>query len=205
VTTIALVVEGPGDADAFPVLATKTGLEFGHHIIAPRPIRAGSYLRLQRAGELERFVVMAATRQEADVVLIVVDLDDGCASEFHEEFARRAQAAADPFGKPVRVCFCIREYECWFLEDVANLIDQTPEIPWVDGYACANPPAIRGAKEELKRAMRKNYKETQDQSYFTRKLNLGELFVRSRSYRKFVKSVTGMSYEALVEMRASEN
>lgn len=191
---IALILEGLGDIEAYPALIGKVGQTLHQPYFAPQPIRAGGAERLRQPGQLERFVEMAATRSQAEAVLVAVDLDDGCCVEWHEEFVRRSEEIADRYAKPVRVCFAIREFECWFLEDLDHLRAVAPEYDWRSDFSCANPSAVRGAKEALQAAMKARYKASTDQAVLAKKLDAPRLYQRSRSFRKFVRGVTGLDY-----------
>jgi hypothetical protein len=194
---LAVVVEGDGDQLAFPCLVARTGEVMGMQIFAPDPIMCRGFHKLSQPGQLERFVRLAAQRPDADAVLVVVDLDDGCAANSHHDFAQRADAIAAEIGKDVRICFCVREYECWFLNELDTLKAEAPEYGWVDGYSCVSPHEIRGAKGYLNRGMARHYKETIDQLSLTRRLNIRRLYGNSRSFRKFVRSMTGFEYDIL--------
>lgn len=194
---VALVLEGPSDVLAFPALVTKTAAMSGLDVIAPNPIRAGNFQKLEQPNQLERFARMAASRPDANLVLIAVDLDDGCHVEKQAQFLARLAPIEAEFQKPIRVCFCVREYECWFLECLDHLKAAAAEYDWIDGNLITNPHAIRGAKEALQRCMRRHYKETTDQLALTRRLDLKGLFAKNRGFRKFAKAVTGLTYGEL--------
>lgn len=200
---VAVIVEGQGDVTAISSLIAKTGKLFGETIIASDPpIRGGEARKLRRQGELERMLRMATSRPDAEEVLVLVDLDDDCPAQFHAEFTARAQAIAEQCGKPIRFCFCVREYEAWFLADLDTLRAALPDYGWTDDTFPA-PEDIRGAKEALRRACHKGYKQSRDQLAFTKKIDIYRLALASRSFRKFVKSITNKSYEEIIEVSSS--
>ncbi len=194
---VAIILEGNGDLSAFPTLVAKTGAMLGMQIFAPNPIVSGGVQRMRRPGELERFVRLASSRNDIDAVLIVLDLDDGCAADMHQEFYQRINAMPNKSNVEVRVCFCVREYETWFLEDLEGLKNRLPQYEWDPHYSCPDPSRIRGAKEYINRGMKKTYKVIGDQIPITRALDLRRLFQVSRSYRKFVRALTGFEYEVI--------
>lgn len=204
-TRVALIVEGHGDVSAVPELFARTAALFGHAAFALKnPIRAGEAKKLARTGELERYVEMAASREDADEVLIVLDLDDDCAATWGASFEQRASVVAARRGKVARVCFCLREFEGFFLADFGNLSAATPEYGWTKSDAFSNPHGLRDAKGTLARTMASGvYKETRDQVALTKKLNTRALFVASRCYRKFVKSALGLDYAELSARHAA--
>ena len=194
---VALIVEGFGDVSSLPTLVAKIGNAFGTPTIAPNPIRAGGAEKLRRPGELERFAEMAASRPEADAVVVAVDLEDECAANLHAEFVGRCRPIAARFGKSIRVCFAIREFESWLLSSIPRLRQSCPEYNWNQQFVCRNPPDVRGAKEAVSQAIQRRYRETVDQLVLTRGINPCELFCVDRSFRKLVKSVTDVDYDLL--------
>jgi hypothetical protein len=196
VKRFAVIVEGSGEVDAIAALVAKAGKMFNceAYVVGP-PIRAGGALRLRCPGELERFLHMASTRENTDEIVVLVDLDDDCAANFYKEFADRAIDVERRFGKRSHICFCVREYETWFLQDIRGLSEALPEFGIDASAFTADPLSIRGAKEMLDKLCSRGYKQTRDQLTFTKKMNLIHLADKDRSFRKFVKSITGISYE----------
>jgi hypothetical protein len=194
---VVLVVEGHGDVEAFPTLVARAAHAFGVQAFSTRPIRAGGFPRLVRQGEFERFVRLAAGRPDAARVVVALDLDDGCAMEESAGMNERRLALEGELGIPIDLCFCVREYESWFLEELENLRADCPNYDWLVEVECENPTSIRAAKGFLGRAMKANYKETVDQLRLTRALNIPSLYEKSRSFRKFVKCITGLDYETM--------
>jgi hypothetical protein len=193
---ISLIVEGPGDERAVPCLVAKTADLIGDHIIISRVIKSKGIHRLSRAGEIERFVKLA-DGPDIESILIVVDLDDGCPVSTREELSERISAMGDVLNAEVRICFCIREYECWFLENMDHLTLDAPEYGWLPDFSCENPTAKRDAKGILNSAMTKHYKEIVDQLKLTQRLDLKALYAQSRSYRRFVKALAGCDYDLI--------
>ena len=140
---------------------------------------------------------MAATRVEADTVIVVVDLDDGCPVDWSKHFSDRCAKISTHTRKPVECCFAVREYECWLLADLTHLQRTAKEYSWDVEVICENPSAVRGAKELLGRAMGRRYRETVDQLTLTKKIDPKRLFERDRSFRKLVKAVLNKDYTTL--------
>lgn len=192
---VALIVEGHGDVQSAPALVARAASTFGLTLIPADPIRAGEAPKLRRHGELERFLRLAASRPEIDEIFVVLDMDDGCAKEYHDDFVARTSSIAAVLAKPVHFCFCVREYEGWFLSDIETLRLALPEYGISAGVTIENAESIRGAKQLLNKHCRgRVYKETRDQVIFTRNLDIKRLARRSRSFRKLLKAVTGMDY-----------
>lgn len=194
---IALIVEGYGDLAAVPALVVKSAMMFNINVVVSNPIRSGGVDKLRRAGELERFVTMAACRPDANLVLLVIDLDDDCAATMQKEFKQRCKDIEKRYCKPIEFCFIIKEFECWLLADLVNLREKCRDYNWLQDFRCERHYDIRGAKAMLGRAMRRHYKETVDQLKLAKALDLISLFSKDRSFRKFVKSVTQINYAIL--------
>lgn len=195
---IKTIVEGIGDVSATTSIICKCAAAYGAQVaIADPPIKSGGAVRLSRPGELERHVELAMS-YDVDEVIIILDLDDHCAKRFAEEFHARAQPIAQRSGKQLRICFCVREFECWFL---ANIEDIRPALPdhGIDPSATfPNAHRIRGAKERLSKACSgKKYKPARDQNLFVKQINVQNLARVDRSFRKLLKEATGLTYEEL--------
>lgn len=195
---IALIVEGDGDNRSFPTLITKTGLILEENYIVGRPIIGGTAEKLARTGRLESVLRLAATRDSVELILVAVDLDDGCPASYHDQFVQRANDISGCLkGIPVRFTFCIREYEAWFIYDIENLRNNAPEFGWKEGWSCDDPSLKRNAKGLLRDAMSKHYKPSAHQLKLTQAIDLKCLFKASRAYRKLVKSLAGVDYDIL--------
>lgn len=188
---VAVIVEGYGDASAVPTLVTKSATLLGIEAYAPNPIRAGEWKKLLRPGVLERYVELANSRVP-NLILIVVDLDDGCAVTEYDRFQERITPLLPALCAPVAVCFGIREYEAWFLA-CADQIQPLSTVPFDTGRA----EQIRGAKEAVGGLLGLRYKETQHQVELTKLLPLRLLYDRSRSYRHFLKALSGLPYATI--------
>jgi hypothetical protein len=201
-TKFAVIVEGVGDVNSISNLLGRTASAFGTiAYTSDPPIRAGHALRLRRPGELERYLSMAASRSDVDEILIFLDLDDACAADFHAEFTERAKQMAGLVNKAVHVCFCVREYECWFLATIDILRTALPEYGIRESAAFPNADQIRGAKEALRSACSmRGYKQSRDQAAFTKRLDVRQLALRDRSFRKLVKCLTGKTYDEIGEV-----
>ena len=194
---LAVLIEGKGDLSSIPHLVARVGIHVGSNAIAPDPIRTGGYVQLKRPGQLERYVKMAASRPDIEHIVVAVDLDDGCAAECRREFDQRCSAIAEEIGRPVHIVFCIREYECWFLEVIETLREGAPEYEWKEGYQCIEPENKRDAKGILNDSMARHYRPIVDQLKLTRRIDLVELYNKSRSFRRFVKAVSGLDCDVL--------
>jgi hypothetical protein len=167
-------------------------------VIANPPIRSGGAVRLSRKGELERHVELAMSHDDVDEVIIILDLDDHCAKQFSEDFHVRAQPIAKRCGKKLRICFCVRGFECWFLADIADIREALPDYQIHPEATFPNAHKIRSAKEHLgKVCAGKKYKPARDQNIFVKQINVVNLASLDRSFKKLLKESTGLTYEEL--------
>ena len=119
---------------------------------------------------------------------------------------RRGDPIAERFGKKLRICFCLREYEAWFLANLADLRNALPEYNIDPDAAFPNAREVRGAKEALKKACRaKGYRPARDQNLFSKRINVQNLMRDCRSFRKFVKEASGKSYDDLLRIAVNAN
>lgn len=196
--SFAVVVEGFGDVPSVPILIGRIGGVFGIAAYASMPaIRSKGLTQLKRPGELERWILLAQSRG-ADATLFVVDADDDCPSALSGNFRARVTAMGGAVRAPVHFCFIEREFEAWFLVDAEGLRKELPGYGWIDNVQIANPSAIRGAKEALDRLFDSvSYKESRDQEVMSRKIDVKNLYLNDRSFRKLVRSVTSLEYHDL--------
>jgi hypothetical protein len=190
---ITAVVEGHGDVASVPILISRAGETFGRPTIAPNPIRAGEWRRLQRPGELERILTLAASR--GFPILFILDLDDGCPVEEIQRFDQRVEAWRAGRDFAVECVFLMREYEALFVACLDVLTGS--EDPDIVHYASIHDE-IRNAKGIIKTFLERRYKETLHQKQFTRACCPLMLSRRSRSYRNIVKIISEMNYNEII-------
>lgn len=195
---LSVVVEGFGDVPSLPILIAKTAQAFGIHEYAVNTVRAGGWPKLRQPGQLERFCQLAASHDGTDAILVVSDLEDSCPKTENEAIKERLVAIEERIGVPVKVIFCVREFETWFLENIDSIKASAPDVNWRD-VDLREPTAIRGAKEYFRLLLGNKYRETVDQERFTRHINPMTLYITSRSFRKFVKCVTNLEYSDIDE------
>lgn len=192
---IGLVVEGLGDRLTFPSMVAKTAQVFEEHVFVSNVVEGGGWTRLRKPGQLERFCKLASVKNGVQKVIVVVDLDDDCAMEESESCSARIGDLENELGIPVSVCFCIREFECWLLDGLQSIKNNSSDVTWRDHNDGRNPCEIRDAKGAFAQHLGSNYRESIDQVKFAKRIDLRELILVNRSYRKFGKCVTGLEYE----------
>lgn len=181
---LASIVEGYGEIEAAPTLIARLGDHLGIPSVSPKPIRAGEWKGLKKAGQSERYLELAHSR-EADVILVLMDLEDDCPVAESENVKDRIGVWKAGRDIKVELCFLVREYETIFLQ-APSCLGQYDEA-----HLPSNPEAIRGAKERIKLITGRRYKETQDQLILTKLLDIGTALENSRSLRRLKNVLEG--------------
>jgi hypothetical protein len=188
---IQLMVEGPGDAKAVPILLKrilKKNRIFD--IDFPRPHIRGDLPKIKK--NFTRF--FADARQKKYPVLCVLDFDcDECREVEKEENNLKNEAEKLYPGYFFEACFIVKEFESLFLWDAKNTRKILPSI--IDGYDFPEAPeSIRDAKGELSKAQPKGYiyKPTIHQAELSREVDLDLLKSRSPSYQRLEKAVLSL-------------
>lgn len=194
---IAMVVEGLGDRKAFPSVVAKTGDLLNDPICVCHIVEGGEWPSLKRVGELERNCLLAAKKGDPHEILVAIDLDDLCAKQEYEQAQNRVSSLSDRLGLPVSIVFCVREFETWLLEGYAEIVINSPDIIWKEPSISIEMTRVRGAKGQFERLCGVSYRQSIDQVKFAKRLDLKSLFSKSRSYQKFTKTLTGLSYEEI--------
>jgi hypothetical protein len=130
-----------------------------------------------RPGKLENALRYYASFDDCAAVLILFDLDDGCAAEIASDISKRVLAlGALPYS--VAVVCATREFEAWFLASLPSIQGE----PGPD-----DPEAVRDAKGWLRR--RYGYQQVHDQAAYCRKLDLDLALGSSRSFRRMAHAL----------------
>ncbi len=150
-------------------------------------IRIGNWRKLQN--EAETYMTYLRRRPEVDAVLVLLDLDDGCAAEIAPQLAQSLQELNPP--RPIAIVFAVREYEAWFLAAAHSL--------WGKSYE-GDPEEKRDAKGEIVKWFDLNYRPTTHQPSLSQRMDLQEAWDRSRSFRRLIHALEELL--ALVEAPA---
>lgn len=111
-------------------------------------------------------------------LLVLLDMDDDCPKVRAKDLVKRVSSfGALPFS--VAIVCAKREYEAWFL---AGLESIHPGVRFT-----GDPESKRDAKGWLRKQF--GYKPTQDQSSYTRRLDISLAQERSRSFRRMLAAV----------------
>lgn len=195
--SLSVIVEGPGDVEAVPVLLRRLAERIDPNLSfdIARPIGAGK-TRLRRSGELKRFVDLATRKlQGTGAILILIDADDDCPKELGAELLERARKARGD--TTIRAVLAKREFEAWLVAAADSLQGKRGLAASLEPPA--EPEEIRGAKEWLSEHMQgRRYRETLDQAAFAAIVDLDGAS-RAPSFRYLVAKLREVVTEVIAE------
>lgn len=180
-----LIVEGPGDVDAIPLLIRRVLYEWEIFDVqtSPHPKTNVEIKKLRRTGELERYVEYAA--REGDGVLIALDCEDFCPVDIAKEFYHRLLQLK--IEKRVAIMLFRSEFESMFFWSIEEIVEKYPEFNWVEDKVRNFKASedIRDAKGMISGLMAsgKAYKPTRHQAKFSSVIDLQKTRDHSRSFR----------------------
>jgi hypothetical protein len=123
---IALVVEGPGDKGALPIVVRHHLHSQGRYDVrAGLPVTGNGRDKITREGELERFVKLAYSEPGAFGVLVLCDSDRDPACHLGPALTDRLRSSVSHI--PSRVCLAVKCFENWIVAS-AESIDSV-EVP----------------------------------------------------------------------------
>jgi len=122
---IGLVVEGPGDKAAAPLLLRRIlhTLDVYEDVLG-KPIPTNGRGAMTTPGGIEGFVAAAAARPGCRVVIVVADVDDDLSCELGPELLKRASSVVS---KPVVIVLAERCFEDWIYASYETLELDIPE------------------------------------------------------------------------------
>lgn len=174
---IYAIVEGHGEQKAVSSLMGKILDDLQVWQLRPtseKRIFRLDYSQFFRPPHLENALRLHKKYPDCAAVLILLDMDDGCAVE--KAFALRERIAQmEPLGFSVGVVCAVREYEAWFLASLESIHPDSAPYP-------GDPEARRDAKGWLRKEF--GYKPTTDQRPYTQNLSLDLARQGSRSFRR---------------------
>ena len=121
---IVPIVEGPGDAEALPLMLRRIlderleryDVEVAHG--RKNVVTAGG--RGQLKVNIEKFVLHAQRKPDCDSILILIDTDDDCCPiNLAEDLRSRAESAG--VTRPLQVVCAHHAYEAWFLASLDTI------------------------------------------------------------------------------------
>ncbi len=204
------IVEGYGEVRAVPILAYRwlhqQGLA-GEFFLPDLAINAKGSGNLKapydpRAHRGIEHYVGRALRAGPAAILAILDADDECLrrspqNRLGSELLARARAVAGEV--PVGVVVANREFEAWFLADLASLrrSGAVPEGPGAGAGAPKDPEAQAGCKAAVGRLLGETYEPAIHQPELARSLSFSkEARALSPSYDKLARELERLTAEA---------
>lgn len=168
---IGLVVEGPGDRGAIPILVRKhLHMAGDFRDVVGKPLAANGLSNLTRPGGIEGFVRIAAGRPGCRAVLVIVDGDGKCVVDVAASLVPRMASRVPTF-----LVVADRDVEDWIFASAEAL--SISGIVW--------DPASRGLGE-IRAALRpSSYTKPVDQPSLAAKIDLDLATQRSASFARF--------------------
>jgi len=182
---VVSIVEGDGDAEAFPVLLHRLWSSVGGRpglLKTDNPIRVKAQRFLQNDTEFRRYIGLAANKAAAaenGSVIVLLDCEDDCPAKLGPSILDRARAQRPDVS--FFVALAEREYETWFVAAAQSLV--APDGLIAETSAPSDPLRIRNAKGWLGDRMRGKYRETLHQPIFSRRMD----FQLAMSVASFVR------------------
>ena len=184
--TIVPVVEGDGDAAAFPELLVRI-LQEKHNrydvFVAQgktKVVKTNGRQNLEK--KLEKFLGHAQNKPKCGAILILVDSDIDCPVTLAQELSQRCDQI--DIRCPVQIVCASRSYEAWFLASL-NTIKGRHGIPNT-AVLLDDPEGVLNPKQWLSDQMPSGqaYKETTHQASLSRVIDLDLAHQNSRSFRR---------------------
>lgn len=167
---IQLIVEGPGDRGAVPVLLRRVLddlVDFRPNLLAS-PIAVNGLGNLTKPGGIEGYIRIAAARSGARAVMVVVDSDGECIKKRAQALMPRCHGSA-----PVVVVIAENDFEDWIYASAETT------LPGVE-YAVGSSGSAM-----IKRSQK--YTKSVDQARLAAKIDLDLARSRSRSFDRLIE------------------
>jgi len=114
-----MIVEGPGDLRAVPLLLRAFLYQRGYHAdILGKPIPVNGKSNAVRSRGIEGYVATAAARPGCKGLIVVLDADDDRSCELGPGLLSRCQVAA---GLPISIVVAEPDYEGWLYASAETL------------------------------------------------------------------------------------
>jgi hypothetical protein len=177
---IALIVEGPGDGGAIPVMLRKYLYERAMFIdVLATPLATNGLGNVTSAGGIEKFVSVAASRPGCRAILVVLDSDRECVVERATALLSRVGHVA----QPVTIALAERDFEDWIYAS-AETLGFEDFAPW--------RPDINGGAEIKNALLPTAYTKPQHQPALASKIDFGVARGRSKSLDRLLSRVDSL-------------
>jgi Domain of unknown function (DUF4276) len=183
-TYISPIVEGYGEVTAVPELIRRIAWErhqTNPEVSNPIRVKATSFRKFDH--EFTRSVHLAAekAKEKAGIVLILLDSEDDCPSEFGPRIKSEAMKVRSDID--FIVCLAYREYETWFMHAAASLAGKSG----LSNHLATpiNPESVRNAKGWINQEMSQKYRATSHQVALTSAFDLTQAST-SQSFQRLL-------------------
>lgn len=181
--SLGLVVEGPGDVEAVPLLLRRyLTLKGNYGPALGKPVCCNGRNRALVENGLEGYVSAAAARPGCQGVLVVLDAESDLPCELGPSLLRRAEAVCR---KPVAVCLAERNFEDWLFASAETL-----ELEGLE-YS-----AERSGLGRIKVALAEKYVKPRWQPRLTNRMDISLACSRSRSLERAIQKFDWLCNEA---------
>ncbi|MFZ4814068.1 MAG: DUF4276 family protein [Phototrophicaceae bacterium] len=186
--TLYCLVEGAGDADAFPLLVRRILHEqFSRYELQVKAWSTNGRDNLFK--DIHRYLELLRRAPDCAGVIIATDLEKAtdCPVEIAYILSEQAKILRLPF--PVAVVIVVCEYESWFLYNLSAIAERYPSLT---ATTYTGDPALKcNAKEWIEDHLPKGtkYRETEHQVSMTAKIDLKHTAEQSRSFRRMIRAV----------------
>ena len=189
--TIVPIVEGDGDAAAFPELLARIIQEkYGRYDVfvaqgKSKVVKANSRDKLE--SRLDKFLLHAQKKPGCRAILILLDADTDCPVTLAQTLAERCEQIGTKC--PVEIVCANRAYESWLLASLQTIVGRhgIPESAALPRTAEEVPNPKTWLSSQMPEGQA--YKETTHQASLSRAIDLDTAQINSRSFRRLCHAV----------------
>ena len=189
--TIVPIVEGDGDAAAFPellvrIIQDKYG-RYDVHVARGKNKVVKANSRDKLVSRLDKFLLHAQKKPGCEAVLILLDADTDCPVTLAQTLGEKCTEIGTRC--PVEIVCANRSYESWFLASIETIVGMhgipeatvlprpAEDIPSPKGWLTSQMPDGQA------------YKETTHQASLSRAIDLDAALIRSRSFQRLCHAI----------------
>ena len=184
---IVPIVEGPGDAVAFPRLLQRILYERFQRFDSQVATGKGSVVTAKDSGQLkahlDKHLLHAQRKPGCDGILVLIDTDGkDCPLNLVDNL--RVQVADSGVKKPVEIVCAHNEYESWFLASLSTIRGNLHIDPRAELEVPAEEQSSPKGWISRKMPQGRSYKPTSHQLILSELVDLELAYANSRSFRR---------------------
>ncbi len=185
---ISLIVEGPGDAAAAPLLVRNLLLHFNASGYVVKVQNAHGHNNITKPKGLEDFLRRQRSNPDCKGAIVLLDAEEehcDCPLELALSLAQRAKDLRLAFSVVIICPQC--EYESWFLTSIHKMGKWLLPGTTFEG----DPETMQNVKQWITNHRKKGdpYRETEHQASMTSAIDLDHNIAHSRSFRRMAHAV----------------